>query len=118
MSASTPVEDCRIAHVVKQLAIFEEPSKICDSLPQPMGKVLFSTGRALSPSMHVLDFAFVELASIPDAPLPNRNHWGLVGSLPEDHDASGLEFINAPHRLGIGPLEKGHWYYKVGVQQM
>lgn len=116
------VETNTINNSRRELHLLDKVSPICDRMPEPMGSVLFATGRALSPSTHILDTAFVCIPSSDkykydacgtDNHLPSNNSSSLAGKLPNDY-GSTQRYNNPPQVIGFGPLIKGNWYFKRG----
>ncbi|KAL6716723.1 hypothetical protein ACLMJK_006291 [Lecanora helva] len=122
----TIVEANAIARVRNDLPLLRSALNICSTLPHPMGKPLFSTGRALSPSNQILDIAFVSLPEadlsmrskwetcMSDNILPGRNDPRFFRKLPQDFGVDRMSYANPPRILDTGPLILGGWYFKIG----
>jgi hypothetical protein len=117
----------RLRAIAERLGSIDSATRICSSMPRAMGTVLFSSGRALSATGHILDTAFVKVPEADSAmwehcldsnKLPKSMAAGLFKKLPSDygHTTDGREaiYLEPSAITGIGPLVKGDWYFKTG----
>lgn len=107
----------------RTLAGLEDRLKICRSQPTTLGNVSWASGRALSASDSILDFAFVSITDsklydhcVSDNQLPPLTDFR--GRLPKDYNDYGCQ-ADTPYRAGprvfdFGQIEKGEWYFKLG----
>ena len=94
------------------------------SMPRYLGNVLCASGRAVTNSHQILDWAFVEtpahIQSQVDAGrcnlLPRTNAPGLYGNGPEEYNCSPPYNPVEPEFpiQGFSKVQKGQWYFKIG----
>ena len=95
---------------------------ICRTMPRPLGRVLYSTGRGLSHGGSILDLALV---AIDPAHQAFYTHSGSNNELPQPGDMPkgsepdsfvGLAGSYGPPKkpLSFGKISKGGWYFKKG----
>lgn len=87
------------------------------ALPSTLGKVLFSSGDAISPTTSILDWAFV--ASPPHRnKLPSRDAPGLSNKLASSYGITGAacSVVDNPpsYAKEFSTMEPGKWYFKQG----
>ena len=120
-------QERRLRAVAKRLDAIVTATQVCSTMPRSMGRILFSSGRALSARGYILDTAFVK---VPEADpvmwnhcldrnrLPKSTAAGLFKKLPKDYccGTDGREdiYLEPSAITGIGPLVKGNWYFKIG----
>ena len=120
-------QDRRLGAIGETLDSINSATRICSSMPRAMGAILFSSGRGLSATGHVLNTAFVKISEADSAmlnhclksnKLPKSTAAGLFKKLPGDysHKTDGKEgiYLQPSAITGIGPLLKGNWYFKIG----
>lgn len=103
---------------------FEKMKTVLDIMPRNIGQVLCASGRAITESNRVLDWAFVEIpANIQSCfdvrrgnLLPQANAPGLYGNDPEEYNCSQVYSPLQPESFiqGFSKIEKGRWYFKIG----
>ena len=93
-------------------------------MPRRLGQLLCASGRAVTDTNQILDWAFVEIPREIQAKfnvghgnlLPQGNAPGLLGNHPKEYGCSA-EYISGLKNFpiqGFSKVEKGEWYYKVG----
>lgn len=100
----------------------EKMKAVLETMPRILGQVLCASGRAVTKSNRVLDWAFVEtpahIQSLFDARrgnlLPQSN--ALHGNDPEEYDCEPTYDPPEPEAFiqGFSKIEKGQWYFKIG----
>lgn len=105
------------------LAKLNERKDCLNQLPIILGKVLYSSGEAISSKNSIVDWAFVELddaKTFPEHPnkLPNADVSGLAGKLADYFDLPGRLYDVADDKPEyaryFARIEKGKWYFKIG----
>ncbi len=125
MMGDEPRAKDRIEILKLELAEFESMLPTLERMPISIGRVLISSGKAISATKSSLDWAFVEVDSkskeIFDNPdknlLPLPKSSGIYGKNASSYD-KGLEnylAIGGRNQVhGFSEVRKGHWYFKVG----
>ena len=120
-------QERRLRAVVERRDAIDSATQVCTTMPRSMGRILFSSGRALSARGYILDTAFVKVPEADPAmwnhcldgnKLPKSTAAGLFKKLPKDY-CSGTDgkediYLEPSAITGIGPLVKGNWYFKIG----
>lgn len=113
----------RLTMTEKGLKELREQKELIDKLPIILGKVLYSSGQAISPQKSILDWAFIETYDVKNFSrqsnkLPNANVSGLVGKLSDFFGLPGPMYTadddHPLHARYFATMEKGNWYFKNG----
>lgn len=115
----------RIEFLKLELAEFESMLPTLERMPISIGRVLISSGKAISATKSSLDWAFVEVDArskqIFDNPdknlLPLPISSGIYGKNASSYDKDLENYFAMGGRNQVhdfGEVRKGHWYFKVG----
>lgn len=113
----------RLSMIEEALKDLKVQQELNNKLPIILGKVLCSSGQAMSPRRSIVDWAFVMLndtIAFPERPnrLSNAAAPGLLGKLSDYFEASGVLYsasdANPAHACYFDIIKKGGWYFKVG----
>ena len=113
----------RLSMTENELKELRQQKELIDKLPVILGKVLYSSGQAISPRKSILDWAFIETYDVKNFSrqsnkLPNANVAGLEGKLSDFFELPGPRY-NADddhprYARYFATMEKGKWYFKKG----
>lgn len=99
----------------------QERKTVADNLPITIGKVLHSSGEAVSAKGSILDWAIVENQNAQASQyhpnkLPESNSDGLVGKLADFYGTGEPNYtVDTPrYARSFGDIEKGKLYFKIG----
>lgn len=125
MMGDKPGTKDRIESLILELAEFESMLPTLERMPIAIGRVLISSGKAISATKSSLDWAFVEVNArnkhIFDNPnknlLPSSTSSGIYGKNASSYDKGLQNYFAMGERNQVhdfGEVRKGHWYFKVG----
>ena len=99
--------------------------KICEQLPESLGRTTWASGRAVNHRDNMIDVAIVEWESselkshaAKGNKLPSGSDHRFKGQSPNDYkenfDTNGGINVVGPTICGMTDVKKGEWYFKIG----
>jgi hypothetical protein len=106
----------------RRLGQAKEGQALLNTLPMEIGKVIYSSGEAISSKKSIINWAIIETSSAQASQnrnkLPSSQRGDLIGKLASFYDTGELDYNvsdNAPqYACDFAEIEKGKWYFKIG----